>query len=104
VGQPPEAVEQARSSGMWPGLEAMAPTLAYDAIIVGDAALPTGPAGHVRTPALVIESEASPQWLRSATRALAAQLPNAQHAALPGQFHQPDPAALAVELAKFFQD
>jgi pimeloyl-ACP methyl ester carboxylesterase len=35
VGQPPEAVEQARKMPMWPALEAMAHTLAYDAHVMG---------------------------------------------------------------------
>jgi pimeloyl-ACP methyl ester carboxylesterase len=104
VGQPPEAVAQIRDTPMWSALEAMAPTLAYDATIVGDAEIPASRIANLDIPALAIESTASPQWLRSATRAIVAALPQGKHVALPGQFHQPDPEALATELRKFFRD
>jgi len=102
VGQPPEAVDQIRNTPMWPGLEAMAPTLAYDAAIVGDGDLPANRVASVTVPTLMIESTDSPQWLRKATSALAHALPNAEHRALAGQFHQPDPALQAAELKRFF--
>jgi pimeloyl-ACP methyl ester carboxylesterase len=101
VGQPQEAVDQIRNTPMWPGLEAMAPTLAYDAMIVGDGILPADRVASVTAPTLMIESTDSPQWLRKATSALADALPNAEHRALAGQFHQPDPALQAAEIKRF---
>lgn len=102
VGQPPEAVDQVRNTPMWPGLEAMAHTLAYDAMIVGDATLPTDRAAMLTVPTLAIESAGSPPWLRSAAQAIARALPNGEHQTLPGQFHQPDPEPSAAELTRFF--
>lgn len=102
VGQPPEAVEQVRRTPIWPALEEMAHTLAYDAAIVGDGAVPVDTAAAVTIPALVVESTASPQWLRDAARATAASLPNGRHLMVPGQFHEPDPILLAPELTRFF--
>ena len=101
VGQPASAAEQARQAPMWPALEAMAPTLAYDATITGDGTIPAS-FGAITTPALAIESDASPDWLRNSTQAVAAALPNGSHIAIPGQFHQPDPEAMAAELKRFF--
>jgi alpha-beta hydrolase superfamily lysophospholipase len=103
VGQPAEAAEQMRKTPMWAALEAMAHTLAYDATIVGDAALPVARAATVTVPALGIESSTSPQWLRSAARAIATALPNGTHVTIEGQFHQPDPALLAAALTQFFR-
>jgi hypothetical protein len=35
-------------------------------------------------------------------QAIAKTVPNGSHLALPGQFHQPDPEAMAAELKRFF--
>ena len=102
VGQPPGAVEEVRRTPIWPALEAMAHTLAYDAEIVGDGVVPAGRGAAVRVPALVVESTASPPWLRNASRAAAAALPNGGHLVVPGRFHEPDTALLAPELRRFF--
>lgn len=102
VGQPPEAVEQVRRTPIWPALEAMAHTLAYDAEVVGDGVVPADRAAAVTIPALVVESTASPPWLRNASRAVAAALPDGQHLVVPGRFHEPDPALLAPQLKRFF--
>jgi pimeloyl-ACP methyl ester carboxylesterase len=102
VGQPPEAVEQVRSTPIWPALEEMAHTLAYDAEVVGDGVLPADRAAAVTIPALAVESTASPQRLRNASRAVAAALPDGRHLVVPGRFHEPDPKLLAPELKRFF--
>jgi pimeloyl-ACP methyl ester carboxylesterase len=102
VGQPPEAVEQVRGTPMWPALEAMAHTLAYDATITGDGRLPTERAASIAVPTLAIDSTASPEWLRAAAQAIAAAVPDARHVSVPGQFHQPDNQALATEISSFF--
>jgi pimeloyl-ACP methyl ester carboxylesterase len=102
VGQPPEAVDQVRKTPIWPALEAMAHTLAYDAAIVGDGTLPADRAAAVMVPALAVESTASPQWLRSASRAAASALPDGRHLVVEGQFHEPDPKLLAPALKLFF--
>jgi pimeloyl-ACP methyl ester carboxylesterase len=101
IGGPASAVEQARQTPMWPGLEAMAPTLAYDATITSDGTIPVEFA-NITTPTLAIESNASPDWLRNATQTIAKTVPNGAHIALPGQFHQPDPKIMAGELKSFY--
>ncbi|HCT75152.1 MAG TPA: alpha/beta hydrolase [Micromonosporaceae bacterium] len=102
VGQPPEEAEQARQTPMWPWLEGMAHTLAYDAEVVGDAQVPTERAATTTVPTLLLESTGSPKWLRSAAQAMAQSLPNAEHQSLPGQFHQPDPEPMAASLKLFY--
>ncbi|GIH03277.1 alpha/beta hydrolase [Rhizocola hellebori] len=102
VGGPASAVDQARQSPMWPALEAMAPTLAYDATITNDGNIPVEFA-TITAPTLAIESNASPDWLRNATQAIAQTVPNGTHIALPGQFHQPDPETMAGELKRFYR-
>jgi hypothetical protein len=53
-------------------------------------------------PSLVIVGGDSPPFFHNGTRALADQLPHAQHAILPGQTHEVSAAALAPMLIAFF--
>ena len=61
VGTPAEQVDGMRRAPFWPGLEAVAPTLAYDhAAILGEPwSVPTALAGRVSVPALVMAGDAS---------------------------------------------
>jgi pimeloyl-ACP methyl ester carboxylesterase len=104
VGVPPEAVEQTRRSPMWTALEAMTPTLVYDAQVMGDNEVPTAVLSTIATPTLVLDSTASPTWLRSASAATTKALPNARHRSLDGSFHDVPPETLAPALAAFFTD
>jgi pimeloyl-ACP methyl ester carboxylesterase len=102
VGLPPEAVAEARRSPMWPSLEAMAPTLVYDALVMDDNELPTALLSAVAIPTLVVHSTSSPAWLRAACAATAEALPNARHLGLDGTFHRIPPETLAPTLTAFF--
>jgi pimeloyl-ACP methyl ester carboxylesterase len=101
VGIPEAVVAQLRNAPFWPGLEAIAHTLAYDAAIIGDLSLPAAAAARFRIPALVICGENSPPFLRNAARPAAAALPSARLAVLPGQTHDIDPQATAPVMAEF---
>ena len=101
VGLPEELVVQLRHAPFRPGLEAIAPTLAYDAEITRDLSLPTALAAAVPQPTLVLDGAASWQFLRNAAQALADALPNGQRRPLPGQTHDIDPGATAPVLAEF---
>lgn len=103
MGVPAEVVTQMRQAPMWPGLEAVAHTLAYDATIMGDGSLPTRRAASVTVPTLVINGGASPAWARNAVQALADVLPNAQRRTLEGQTHDVAPEVLAPVLEMFFK-
>ncbi|MER6815762.1 alpha/beta hydrolase [Spirillospora sp. NPDC000708] len=104
VGMPAELLAQMRRAPMWPALEALAPTLAYDSAVMDDAAggvLPAATAAAVTVPALVLAGGASPAWMRDAARRLAALLPAGAHRVLDGQTHDVAPDVLAPALEDF---
>jgi pimeloyl-ACP methyl ester carboxylesterase len=105
VGLPAEMADQMRSAPMWPALEELAPTLAYDGVIMGDTmsgrALPSEWATSVTVPTLVMDGGESPPWQRNAVRALADLLPHAQRRSLEDQDHQVAPEMLAPALVEF---
>jgi alpha-beta hydrolase superfamily lysophospholipase len=89
---------------MWPMLEAVAPTIAYDAAALGeDASVPTERAASVAVPALIMDGGAS-EWsfMHITATALANAIPNAQHRTLEGQTHEVAAEALAPVLVEFF--
>jgi pimeloyl-ACP methyl ester carboxylesterase len=100
-GAPPEAVEGMRHAPVWALFESVAPTLAYDAAIMGDGSVPTERAASVTAPTLVIDGGASPRWMRDAAAALAGALPGAKHLTLEGQTHDVAPEVLAPSLHAF---
>lgn len=105
---PPEALAQMRQAPMWPAMEAMAHTLAYDgAIMEGNmAGKPFSPGqwAAVTMPTLVMDGGASPVWMHHASQAVADVLPNARRITLEGQTHSADPNILAPVLVTFFSD
>jgi thioesterase domain-containing protein len=93
-------IPRARSSPMWPGLEAVAHTLAYDAACLGDGRPPTERLAAVTQPTLVATGGGQ-ELFEQAADAIAASLPHAQRLTLDGQSHLVDPKALAPVLARF---
>jgi pimeloyl-ACP methyl ester carboxylesterase len=102
VGLPPEAVAWMRNAPMWPGLEALAPTLLQDFEIMGDGSFPADRAASVAVPTLVLGSEGSAPWMREVVRVVGNALPNSETRFLAGQFHNIPPETLAPVLAEFF--
>jgi pimeloyl-ACP methyl ester carboxylesterase len=104
VGQPPEAVEEARKMPMWPALEAMAHTLAYDARCLGDGqhGLPADLA-NVTVPVLGVYSTGSPSWLFAGTEAVVKAVPDGEIIGLEGSFHEVPVPTLAPVLADFYR-
>ena len=106
VGVPPEIVEQMRQAPMWPGLEALAHTIAYDCMVMGDQMagrpLPPSWSSSSTVPTLVMDGGNSPAWARHAVAALADILPRAERRTLEGQDHGPAPDVLAPVLEAFF--
>jgi pimeloyl-ACP methyl ester carboxylesterase len=106
VGTPPEMVAQFRQAPFFKGLEAVAPTLAYDNTIMGltlaGGPLAPEPWNQVKVPALVGVGGASDERMQSGARAVAAALPHATLVTLPDQTHQVDPALLGPALADFY--
>lgn len=102
VGVPAEVIAQMRSAPIWPGFEAVAPTLVYDSTLMGDGSLPTDRWSTITAPTLVLDGGASPAGMRHAAQALADNLPNARHRTLPGQAHDVAPDALTAALREFY--
>lgn len=106
VGAPAEAVAEMKSAPTWPALEALAHTLPYDIAVLGNNMsgnpLPADRWSVVAAPTLVTDGGASPDWIRTSARTLAAVLPDAEHRTLEGQMHNAAPNVLAPELERFF--
>jgi pimeloyl-ACP methyl ester carboxylesterase len=104
IGTPAEQVDGMRRAPFWPGLEAVAPTLAYDhAAILGEPwSVPAGLAARVSVPALVMAGDASLAFMPDAARVLSQAIPQGQFRTLKGQTHEVNPGALAPVLADFF--
>ena len=103
VGMPPEHLPQVQQSPAWPIFERVAPTLAYDAAILGEeSAVPCEQAAHVQIPALVMAGEASYPFMRTTAAALAHAMPGGRYKVLPGQTHEVKAEALAPALIDFF--
>ncbi len=103
VGMPAEQIDGMRKAPFWAGMEAIAPTLAYDhtAILGKDGAVPAERAARVRVPALVMYGDASFPFMAGTARALSQAMPQASLRVLAGQTHEVAPAALAPVLTEF---
>ena len=98
AGSSEEEIASARHSRYWPGLEALAPTLAYDAACYGRP--PLARLATITRPTLV--ATGGDGFFGAAADAIAASIPRAQRRTLAGESHVPDPAVLAPVLAQFF--
>ena len=101
AGMPAELVAMMRQAPWWPAQEAFAPTLVYDATLMGDFSLPKYMLATVQVPALVLDGGQSP-WLSQSADAVAGALPNARRQTLPGQQHNVEDAAMAPALIEYF--
>jgi pimeloyl-ACP methyl ester carboxylesterase len=101
AGSSEESVAKARASSLWPGLEAIAHTLAYDAACLRDGRPPAHLA-QITRPVLVITGGMGGEFFAQAADALVALLPRAERLALEGASHMVEAPALAPPLARFF--
>ena len=105
VGMPRVLVALMRFMPAWSKLKSVAPTLRYDAAVMGDTqsgrALPAERWSAVSAPTLVIVGGKSPGWMQNGTRALAELLPNAERRSLEGQTHMVKANPLAPLLTEF---
>lgn len=113
AGSTPEDIAGARSAPFWPGLEAIAHTLAYDAACMRGFQLPGDRLTAVSAPTLVIDGGSSAgtdagtttlphDFFARAADAVAAAVTGATRRTLPWQGHVADPAVLAPVLGRFF--
>ena len=88
---------------MWPGLEALAPTLAYESAVLGEGhSLPTALLRRITTPTLVMHGGAGAPSMRDAAEAISKAVPKAKLRTLAGQTHGVSPKVLAPVLVEFF--
>ena len=114
VGVPAEMVAQMRQSPMWPGLEEVAHTLAYDGTIMGNTQkgdpLPLRKWASVTVPTLVMDGTVflgradRHVFMHHGAQELANVLPDAQRRTLEGQDHGAADEVLAPALKEFFLD
>jgi pimeloyl-ACP methyl ester carboxylesterase len=106
VGASDEAIAAMKASPMWPGMEALAPTLIYDTAVVGeDRSIPAERAAKVKATTLVMDGGASLEtmpFMRPTAEKLATLIPNAQRRTIEGQGHDVSSRVLAPILVEFF--
>ena len=102
IGLPEAMIAGMRNAPMWPGMEAVAHTLAYDATVMGDSTVPTGLVASVKAPTLVLDGSDTGAWAANSAQALTAALPNPRHRTLKGQTHNVAWDVLAPVLREFF--
>ncbi|MFI0542302.1 pimeloyl-ACP methyl ester carboxylesterase [Streptomyces canus] len=104
TGMGEQTIQGARQSPMWSGMEAVAPTLAYDNAVMAGGLVPRDRLASVTVPVLAVAGGASPAWMREGTRAVAEAVPEGSYRVLEGQTHMVDPTALAPVLAEFLAE
>jgi pimeloyl-ACP methyl ester carboxylesterase len=106
AGTPAEMVAQFRTEPWFAGLEAVAPTLAYDvAVLEGtQEGLPISRSmtEHVTQPTLVIVSSPGLPWMHNGCQVLVEAMRNARLIKLEGEFHRLQPEVLAPAISQFF--
>jgi alpha/beta hydrolase family protein len=101
VGLPAEMIAGARQSPYWALGEELAPTLAYDAAVMGDGSIPGDRFAAITAPTAVFTGGASADWFRTSGRAAADAIPGAIYRELPGQTHDVAPDVLAAAVHEF---
>jgi hypothetical protein len=101
VGLPAETIAGIRQSPYWALGERLAPTLAYDAAVMGDGSIPGERFAAIAAPAAVFTGGASPDWFRGAGRAAADAIPGSTCGELPDQTHDVAPDVLAAAVHEF---
>ena len=91
--------------GMFRKMAPVGHTLPYDTAFVAPLwtyrPIPANRWPHVTMPVLAMGGSKSDAWMQNAQKAIAANLPNAQHRTLPGQNHMVGAAAIAPVIKEF---
>ncbi|MGA0567238.1 alpha/beta fold hydrolase [Rathayibacter sp. KR2-224] len=98
VGMPQEALAGIRQSPAWPGMTALAPTLAYDDAVMGDSRIPVDLVASIAAPVLALAGGASPDMMRFGAREVAECARGGEFDVLEGQGHDADPAVLGARI------
>ena len=103
VGTPAAQIEGMRREPFWSGMEAIAPTLAYDhAGVMGeDGSIPIERVARVRVPTLVMVGGKGAPFMLETAKTLSRTIPGAKLRTLEDQDHNVQPQALAPVLLEF---
>lgn len=106
VGAPKQQVDGMRKSPVWPSMEALAPTLAYDHIglLPNDRAIPTELVSKISVPTLVMTGDNTYPFIQDAAQTLNKIIPNSQLQVVAGQGHAVDVKVIAPMLIEFFAE
>lgn len=102
VGLPGFMVFLMRFMPFWKDALAAAPSLPYDAAVMGDFAMPEKALRSIRVPTVVLAGGSTPPRLRAAADAAAKVIPGAKEVVVPKQNHGIKPAALRGALVECF--
>jgi pimeloyl-ACP methyl ester carboxylesterase len=102
IGLPDQVIAGMRQAPTWSGLEEIAPTLVYDAIVMGDSLLPSSLVASVDVPTLVLDGSETGEWASQSANALERALPNSSRHTFQGQNHAIAWDLLAPVLSQFF--
>jgi pimeloyl-ACP methyl ester carboxylesterase len=105
VGLPADMIAGMHHAPIWPDMEAVAPTLVFDAEALGFAsrggAMPEERIASITAPTLVLDGGATWPWMREVQQRIAKTLPNAEYGTLDEQTHDVSPQVLAPALTTF---
>ncbi|MFI6325624.1 alpha/beta fold hydrolase [Nonomuraea sp. NPDC050556] len=99
IGMPVEIVHQIRNAPFRASMEAIAPSLVHDVLLVSHVS--SDLVSSVKSPALVIVGAESPSLLHDAGASIAAGLPHGSLVTLEGQTHDLVPSAIVPVMAPF---
>ncbi|WP_433163716.1 alpha/beta fold hydrolase [Kribbella sp. CA-247076] len=101
VEMPAEVLAPMRSAPLWKDLEALAPTLAYDVLVMGDFTIPDHWATAITVPTLVIDGGESRDWRRNTAQVVADLLPEGSRLTMDGHPHDVEPDVLGPIVERF---
>ncbi|HKX73509.1 MAG TPA: alpha/beta hydrolase [Candidatus Saccharimonadales bacterium] len=106
TGAPDAVIAEMKASPAWQGMETLAPTLAYDAAVVGeDRSIPVEKIAKIKATTLVMEGGASAEtmpFMRPTADKIAMTIPRAERRTVEGQSHDVNSKVLAPVLIDFF--
>lgn len=103
VGMPAEAVAGMRQSPAWPGMAAIAPTLAYDDAAMGDSRVPADIVAAIAVPVLALAGDAGGEMMQFGAREVAECARNGEFDVLAGQTHDADAGVLGARIREFLR-
>jgi hypothetical protein len=99
---PPQVVSQIQAGPGWPGMVALAHTLAYDVTLGNGGIPPVDRLARITARTLALAGGASPPWAVEAVRTIAATVLSAEQRVLTGQHHVAADDVLVPVLHEFF--